>query len=119
MPDVTHHADNSGSAPMCNGDGLTHRIYVREIGMRQNAVDHDYRLGLGGVCRGEKAASKQWNFHRLQIFWTGLKIERMRRVLHGAGLLRADPERAAIVMLAKRNDIGEVRCLYARDLANA
>lgn len=123
---------------MCNGYDLTHGILVREIGMRQNAVDDDHGLGLGGVRWGEKTASMWWDFHCLKVFRTRLEVERMCRVLYGGGLLRADPEGAAAVLLtpskltdfqpygwaegpceSQRNNIGKIHCLYAGIMANA
>ena len=119
MPHVAHHADNPGRAPMGDGDDLPHGIAVREIGMCQNAVDDNHGLGLGGVRRGEKTASKQRNFHCLKVLRTRLEIERMRGVLDGGGLLRADPEGATVVLLTQGNNIGKICGLYAGKMANA
>jgi hypothetical protein len=38
---------------------LAYRVFVREIGVGKNAVDHDHGLGVGVVSRSEEPALKK------------------------------------------------------------
>src|SRR5580658_1402574 len=117
MPHMAHHADDAARAPRgspAKGYGLAQWILPGEISAGEDVVDCCDARGFGSVVLRKKTAAKKRNAHSPQIIGACVEYHHSWSRPNDGRHLRADPERRDVVPGLERNDVSEIRGLYAR-----